>query len=67
MNLFKSLKLQFRPPKIDDPEFGQLTFMYISNHPERSYWEAETRFAGAVESYTSLKKEHGAAVRSREA
>jgi len=44
MNLFKSLKLQFRPPKIDDPDFGQLTFMYISNHPERSYWEAEWMF-----------------------
>ncbi len=44
MNILKSLKLQFRPPKIDDPDFGQLTFMYISNHPERSYWEAEWNF-----------------------
>ena len=44
MNIFKSLKLQFRPPKVDDPDFGQLTFMYISNHPERSYWEAEWTF-----------------------
>jgi hypothetical protein len=44
MNILKSLKLQFRPPKIDDPDFGQLTFMYISNHPERSYWEAEWSF-----------------------
>jgi hypothetical protein len=44
MNIFKSLNLQFRPPKIDDPDFGQLTFMFISNHPERSYWEAEWTF-----------------------
>jgi hypothetical protein len=44
MNIFKSLKLQFRPPKMDDPDFGQLTFIYISNHPERSYWEAEWIF-----------------------
>ncbi len=45
MNLFRSLKLQFRPPKIVDSDFGQLTFMYISNHPERSYWEAEWIFS----------------------
>jgi len=44
MKIFKSLKLQFRPPKINDPDFGQLTFMYISNHPERSYWEGEWMF-----------------------
>jgi len=44
MNIFKSLKLQFRLPKIEDSDFGQLTFMYISNHPERSYWEAEWKF-----------------------
>lgn len=44
MDIFKLLKLQFRPPKMDDPDFGQLMFMYISNHPERSYWEAEWIF-----------------------
>jgi hypothetical protein len=44
MSIFKSLKLQFRPPKMQDPDFGPLTFMYISNHPERSYWEAEWTF-----------------------
>ncbi len=44
MNIFKSLKLRFRPPKIDDPDFGQLRFMYIANHPERSYWESEWTF-----------------------
>jgi len=44
MNLFHSLKLQFAPPKIDDPDFGLLRYMYISNHPERSYWECEWLF-----------------------
>lgn len=29
---------------MNDRDFGQLTFMYISNHPERSYWEAEWIF-----------------------
>jgi hypothetical protein len=44
MTFFKFLKLQFRPLKIDDSDFGQLTFMFISNHHERSYWEAEWTF-----------------------
>ena len=44
MNLLKSLKLQFWPPVLNDPDFGQLTFMYIAGHPERSYWEAEWKF-----------------------
>ena len=29
MNPLKRLKLFFNPPKIDDPDFGQLRFMYI--------------------------------------
>jgi len=44
MNIFRRLKLQFRPPKLSDPDFGQLLFMYISNYPERSYWECEWLF-----------------------
>jgi hypothetical protein len=44
MKILKSLSLRFRPPKINDPDFGQLRFMYISNHPERSYWEGEWMF-----------------------
>lgn len=44
VNPLKRLKLYFNPPKIDDPDFGQLRFMYISNHPEQSYWEAEYLF-----------------------
>ncbi|MCU0694287.1 MAG: hypothetical protein MUF54_23095 [Polyangiaceae bacterium] len=38
------LKLRFRPPRLDDPEFGPLLFMYIANDPDRSYWEAEWLF-----------------------
>ncbi len=43
-NFLHSLKLQFAPPKINDPDFGPLLYMYISNHPERSYWECEWLF-----------------------
>lgn len=44
MGFLRSLKLQFFPLRKDDPEFGRLLFMYISNHPERSYWECEWKF-----------------------
>lgn len=44
MKIFKSLKLRIRPPRMKDPDFGQLTFMFIPSHPERSYWEAEWIF-----------------------
>ena len=44
MKILRSFKLRFKPPKINDPDFGQLTFMYISDHPERSYWEGEWLF-----------------------
>jgi len=46
MRIFKSLTLRFKPPKISDPDFGQLTYIYIPNHPERSYWEGEWMFPG---------------------
>jgi hypothetical protein len=42
MNFFKSLQLRFFPPKKRDPIFGNMTFMYISNNPEQSYWECES-------------------------
>jgi hypothetical protein len=29
---------------MNDPDFGKLVFMYISNHPEQSYWECEWKF-----------------------
>jgi hypothetical protein len=44
MEFLRRLKLQFSPLKLHDPDFGDLTFMYIPNAPERSYWEAEWLF-----------------------
>src|SRR5262245_41123145 len=44
MGLLDWLMLTLKPPRLDDPDFGRLTFMYISNAPEKSYWEAEWRF-----------------------
>jgi hypothetical protein len=35
---------QFRPPTLDDPDFGRLTYMYIARDPSRSYWECEWTF-----------------------
>jgi hypothetical protein len=45
MSIFHNIRLKFRPPKIIDPEFGQIRFMYISRYPERSYWEGEWMFS----------------------
>ena len=44
MGLLHNLKLRFSPPRRQDPEFGELLFIYIQNAPERSYWEAKWRF-----------------------
>jgi hypothetical protein len=44
MGFFHNLKLRFSPPRIADPDFGNLLFMYIPNAPERSYWEGEWTF-----------------------
>jgi hypothetical protein len=44
MDFLRSLRLQFCPLKKDDPDFGKLLYMYISNHPEKSYWECEWKF-----------------------
>src|SRR5262245_14984479 len=44
MGLFERLKLGLRPPRLEDADFGPLLFMYVSNAPERSYWEAEWNF-----------------------
>ena len=44
MGLLHNLKLRFSPPRIEDPIFGSLLFMYIANAPERSYWEGEWKF-----------------------
>lgn len=40
------LKLRFSPPRLVDPDFGDLLFIYIPNAPERSYWECEWKFPG---------------------
>ncbi len=44
MGFLDRLKLRLRPPRLDDPDFGPLLFMYISHSPEKSYWEAEWKF-----------------------
>ena len=44
MALLHNLKHRFRPPRITDPDFGSLLFMFIANAPERSYWECEWTF-----------------------
>ena len=44
MGLLKELRLRLRPPKLEDPDFGPLLFMYIPRDPSKSYWEAEWPF-----------------------
>jgi len=44
MGLLHNLKLRFSPPRMTDPDFGSLLFMFIPNAPERSYWECEWTF-----------------------
>ena len=44
MGLLEWLKVKLKPPHLNDPDFGRLTFMHISNAPEKSYWEAEWKF-----------------------
>lgn len=44
MGILHNLTLRFSPPRISDPDFGSLLFMFIPNAPERSYWECEWTF-----------------------
>jgi hypothetical protein len=44
MGFLKNLKMQFKAPRLKDPEFGDLIYMYISNNPSRSYWECMWNF-----------------------
>jgi|SoiMetStandDraft_2_1073263.scaffolds.fasta_scaffold02037_9 hypothetical protein len=44
MGLLTQLRLRFRPPVLDDPDFGRLLYMYIPRYPARSYWEGEWWF-----------------------
>lgn len=44
MGLLKALTLRFRPPRLQDPAFGRLLYMYVPRDPSRSYWEGEWLF-----------------------
>jgi hypothetical protein len=44
MGLLHNLKLRLFPPRLVDPDFGDLLFMFIPNAPQRSYWEREWTF-----------------------
>jgi hypothetical protein len=41
VTFLRKLRLRFSPPRLQDPDFGELVFMYIANAPEKSYWEGE--------------------------
>ena len=61
MAFLHNLKLWLAPPRIKDPEFGELIFMHIEKHPERSYWECEWTFpaTGGVVGITLRGGENG--------
>jgi hypothetical protein len=42
MRLFHNLKLRWWPPRLTDPDFGNLLFMYMPRGS--SYWECEWTF-----------------------
>ena len=44
MGLLREFRLRFRPPRIEDPDFGTLVYMYIPRAPTDSYWEGEWLF-----------------------
>ena len=44
MGILHNLKLRLSPPRITDPDFGRLVFIFIPNAPEQSYWECEWTF-----------------------
>jgi hypothetical protein len=46
MEFLHNMKLWLSPPKITDPVFGQMIFMHIGKHPERSYWEGRWTLLG---------------------
>jgi hypothetical protein len=43
MGLLTDRKLRVRPPRLDDPVFGELLFMYVPDNP-KTYWEGEWVF-----------------------
>ena len=44
MSLLKEFRLRWRPPRLPDPVFGPLLYMYIPRDPSESYWEGEWLF-----------------------
>ena len=44
MGIFQKLIQRFSPPKLSDPDFGELLFMSFRGAPELSYWECEWKF-----------------------
>lgn len=44
MGIFDKLIKRFSPPKLSDPDFGELLFMTFRGAPELSYWECEWKF-----------------------
>jgi hypothetical protein len=68
MGLLHTLKLQFSPPRIIDPDLGSLLFMFVRNVPERSYWECEWKFpnTGTEISIALLGDEHGPSPEARQ-
>lgn len=44
MGLLEELRLRFRPPALEDPDFGRLLYLYIPRNPSASYWEGEWLF-----------------------
>lgn len=68
MTILHNLKLRFFPPRITDPDFGNLLFMFIPNAPERSYWECEWTFpkTGTAISVGLLGGESGPLQEARE-
>lgn len=44
MGLLNRVLSHFRPPTLEDPDFGRLLYMRIARDPSRSYWECEWSF-----------------------
>ena len=44
MGVLERFRALFRPPTLDDPDFGRLIYMDVAHNPSRSYWEGEWIF-----------------------
>jgi hypothetical protein len=67
MSVLKTLKYWLKPLKMTDPDFGILTFIYVSKWPERSYWECKWQFpsTGTIVGITLDGDESGPRAESR--